>query len=186
MATHINYRHSLDLPTSGSAGAQSNGRSLLLFRSATPISLFATSVTIRWSLPMNLSLPKQRSIKTRCRENQLYLHFEGLHRSAVISRLPRLISRNRKGPLSLLERLPVELLHHISTYLLTSSNASLALCSHYPLYALGTQHWERLRTEDDEREAFLSFFEKEFPRDWLCHLCAVFHLIMPTGKDPWP
>lgn len=146
----------------------------------------ATKATIRWSLPMNSPLPKHRSIETRCRENQLYPHLKRLHRSQIISRYSRLISRDRKGPLSLLERLPVELLHYISSYLPTSSTACLTLCSHYLLYALGTQHWERLRAEDDEREAFLGFFEKEFPHHWLCHRCAIFHRIMPTDKDPWP
>ena len=80
--------------------------------------------------------------------------------------------------------LPVEILHYISaTFLPSDAAASLALCSHSMLKALGGQalHSLALKCDTIERTRFLKNLEKDLP-DWLlCHHCAKFHPVDQGG-----
>lgn len=76
---------------------------------------------------------------------------------------------------SMLERLPVELLQHIVSYLNVPSAASFALCSRFVSLTLGTQHWSAVKEEREQRRVFLAMIQKDFPVYRLCHSCVKFH-----------
>jgi hypothetical protein len=82
--------------------------------------------------------------------------------------------------------LPVELLHHIATFLPLSSQASLALTSHAALSLIGLNLFKTLksRVHKKERVNLLRLLRKDHPTPpshWLCHSCATFHKTSPLG-----
>ena len=111
-----------------------------------------------------------------------------LSKTSTLWRNSQVKTVNDKG--SLLDALPVEIIHYISAAFLPSdAAASLALCSHSMLRILGTQAFRSLRLECHtiEKTRFLKNLEKDLP-DWLfCHHCSMFHPVNWDGdpSQPW-
>lgn len=77
--------------------------------------------------------------------------------------------------LSMLERLPIELLQLIARQLPLSSAASLSLCSKTIAHVVGLQYRHKLSSQTLEKQDFLVLIERDHPGYWLCHVCTRLH-----------
>ncbi|KAI9874312.1 MAG: hypothetical protein M1830_009893 [Pleopsidium flavum] len=78
-----------------------------------------------------------------------------------------------------LMNLPLETLEMIREYLSPNDTASLVLCNHALLRALGNRHWSSLRPGKDNeeyRELFLTTLTRDLPGHFFCHHCSRLHL----------
>lgn len=78
--------------------------------------------------------------------------------------------------LSMIERLPIELIQFIVQQLPLSSAASLSLCSKTISHVIGLQYRHNLSSQTLEKQDFLTIIERDHPRYWLCHVCTRLHL----------
>lgn len=77
-----------------------------------------------------------------------------------------------------LTNLPPEILLTITDYLGPSDRASLILCNHAVLRALGTKDWSSLapgQANDGYRESFLTALSRDLPGHFFCHDCSRLH-----------
>jgi hypothetical protein len=75
--------------------------------------------------------------------------------------------------------LPPEILQMITEHLSPIDTASLVLCNHALLRALGNRHWSSLRPGKDNeeyRELFLTTLTRDLPGHFFCHHCSSLHL----------
>lgn len=78
-----------------------------------------------------------------------------------------------------LSQLPPEILRMISEHLSPNDAASLVLCNHALLRALGPRHWSSLRpgkSDEKYRELFLITLTRDLPGHFYCHFCFRLHL----------
>lgn len=83
-----------------------------------------------------------------------------------------------------LMNLPSEILQIIIEYLSPADRASLTLCSHVLLWALGNKYWSSLRSgkeDEDYRESFLTTLARDLPGHFFCHHCSRLHLWHEVG-----
>lgn len=81
--------------------------------------------------------------------------------------------------------LPLENLEMIRDYLSPNDTASLVLCNHALLRALGNGHWSSLRPGKDNneyRESFLTTLTRDLPGHFFCHHCCRLHLRDDLGS----
>lgn len=81
--------------------------------------------------------------------------------------------------------LPLEILEMIRHYLSPNDTASLILCNHTLLRALGNRHWSLLRPGKDNneyRESFLTTLTRDLPGHFFCHGCFRLHLRDDLGS----
>lgn len=90
--------------------------------------------------------------------------------------------------------LPVEILQLITSFLSTSSAASLAQSNKKVCRVIGTQYWQILKASarrqcEDEKFQFLSLLEKDYSQYFLCYRCNTLHLRdprdLPRNGDIW-
>ena len=111
------------------------------------------------------------------------------HFSPTVCFLRRRHWRRRHSTAVTLERLPVEMLQLIASFLTTDSAASFSLCSKSLQWAIGNQSWFTLRTKDQKgaRLSFLISLQRDL-REWLlCYHCEKLHLfkLKPDSHTIW-
>ena len=81
----------------------------------------------------------------------------------------------RCGPF---DRLPLEIIQYIASFLPTNSAAAFAFCNHTFREVLGAKYWNLLRfspSRQTERAIFLQWLERELPEYIFCDCCAKLH-----------
>src|SRR6266498_1469426 len=99
----------------------------------------------------------------------------------VGQRYPHSVARKSERNLS---NLPPEILLSIIKFLPISGAASLTLCNHALLQALGTRYWRLLRygnENENQREIFLSSLARDLPAHFFCYHCSRLHLRDKVG-----
>ena len=76
---------------------------------------------------------------------------------------------------SMMEKLPVEIVQYISTFLSISSLACLALTCRSMKEVVGTTPWRHLKRPTEEKHLFLACLEKDTPAYFHCHFCEKLH-----------
>lgn len=87
--------------------------------------------------------------------------------------------------LSLLGRLPPELIIYTTRFLPPDAAASFALCCYSIYTILGTQYWESLQTRDQQQQrlAFLTLLERDLPQYILCAIHVGYSIYL--AKSSW-
>jgi hypothetical protein len=90
---------------------------------------------------------------------------------------------NEKAGTTLMN-LPPEILQLMTEYLSPADTATLTLCNHSLLRALGNIHWSSLRhgnNNHEYRELFLITLTRDLPGHFFCHHCARLHKCAEFG-----
>lgn len=95
--------------------------------------------------------------------------------------------RVRRGlELSLLGRLPPELIIYTTRFLPPDAAASFAFCCYSIYNILGTRYWESLQTQDPQLLiAFLTLLERDRPQYIVCSPCRKLHLPYKETRQAW-
>lgn len=95
--------------------------------------------------------------------------------------------RVRRGlDLSLLGRLPPELISYTARFLPPDAAASFAFCCYSIYTILGTRYWKSLQTQDPQQLiAFLALLERDLPEYIVCSPCRKLHLPHKETIQAW-
>ena len=89
---------------------------------------------------------------------------------------PRLENATTYTPL---ERLPIELIDQLASWLPLHSAMSLALCSHRLYDALGREILRRMNVNKTEEAKFLQALDRDLPETLFCFFCGRLHVLFP-------